>query len=351
MMLALPDPFIQTITRTFGEAGRDWLARLPALVEECCQTWSLTLAEPFSLSYNYVAPGMRTDSGPVVGTQVVGTQVVLKIGVPNVELAREMAALRLCAGQGMVCLLDSIPERGAMLLERILPGTRLSSLQDDDEATRILASQMRRIWQPLGRQITGWQPPDPDQAGLPTALTNESAVFVRLEQWTDGIRRYGQVYRGRGPIPQALFDRAQGMLDDFLASQGEPFLLHGDLHHENVLRSERDGWLAIDPKGVAGEREFDAGPMMWNPWQRIQSWPDLQAVLGRRLDILHDELGLDRQRLLGWCFIEAVLSMVWEIEDGSPEWDHGLPVAEVLGALMQKGFNAKTHRGAKTRRD
>jgi len=334
-MIVLPARFIQTITRTFGEAGRVWLANLPALVEECCRAWSLTLSGPFSLSYNYVAPGVLSDGRPVVGTPVVGTPVVFKIGVPNVELSREMAALRLCAGQGMVRLLDSIPDKGAMLLERIAPGTPLSTLEDDDEATRVLANQMRRIWRPLDRQ-----PPDTDQGARPTGLPDGPDVFAGLERWTDGIRRYGQVTRGRGhtrrgPIPPALFDRAEGMRDEFLASQGEPFLLHGDLHHENVLRSDRDGWLAIDPKGVAGEREFDAGPMMWNPWGRVQGWPDLRSVLGRRLDILQETLGFDRQRLLGWCFIEAVLSMAWDIEDGSPEWDHCLPIAEALEGLIR----------------
>jgi streptomycin 6-kinase len=319
-MQTLPDSFIQTVTGYFGEAGRVWLANLPARIEECRQAWSLTLAEPFPLSINYVAPGVRTDGSPVV----------VKIGVPNIEVTREITSLKLYEGQGMVRLLDALPDRGAMLQERILPGTPLAALQDDDEATRILANQMQQIWRPMSRE---------DEAGAATPA-NGSTVFVSLERWTEGIRRYGGRHSGRhsgasnGLIPRNLFDRAEGMLDEFLASQGEPYLLHGDLHHDNVLRSERDGWLGIDPKGVVGEREFDAGPMMWNPWWRIHTWPDLWSVLGRRLDILREILGFDRQRLLGWCFIEAVLSMVWDIESSLPKWDHCLPIAETLGELI-----------------
>jgi streptomycin 6-kinase len=92
--------------------------------------------------------------------------------------------------------------------------------------------------------------------------------------------------------------------------------------------------LVIDPKGVAGEREFEVGPMMYNPWQTVLDWPDLKAILSRRVDILVEALGFDRQRLLGWGLVGAVLSMLWSIEEHAPDWDTIIPVAMAFDELF-----------------
>ena len=124
------------------------------------------------------------------------------------------------------------------------------------------------------------------------------------------------------------------MASDLIASQGETVLLHGDLHHDNILSAGRESWLVIDPKGVAGEREFEIGPMMYNPWNRVLDRPDLKAVLSRRVDILVDELGFDRQKMAAWGFVEAMLSMAWSYQSHSPGWDEIMPVAEALFTLL-----------------
>lgn len=114
-MSETPRDFARTIIELYGETGVEWLERLPALITHCAQRWSLTVLPPFEpLSYNYVAPAVRTD----------GTPVVLKLGVPNPELRTEIEALRLYAGRGMVQLLEVDREQGAMLLKRLEPGTQ-----------------------------------------------------------------------------------------------------------------------------------------------------------------------------------------------------------------------------------
>jgi streptomycin 6-kinase len=237
------------------------------------------------------------------------------LGVPDPELLSEMAALRLYAGQGAVRLLESDAEHGAMLLERVLPGTMLSDLLDDEQATRILAGVMRRAWRPLTPQ--------------------QAQPLFTLERWTDALNRLRQTYHGgSGPFPPQMFERAERLRRDLLASQGQLGLLHGDLHHDNVLRAERQPWLLIDPKGLAGEREFEVGPLMYNPWQRLLDWPDLRRITARRVDILVEELGFDRQRVLAWGYVGALLSMTWSIESHDPQWNRIMPVAEALAELM-----------------
>ncbi len=109
-----------------GSKGKVWLEQLPALLDSLCRRWSLAIEQPLrDLSYNFVAQAWRHD----------GTPVMLKVGVPNDELLSEIAALRHYDGRGCVMLLEADVELGAMLLERLEPGTMLVAL-DDDRATR-----------------------------------------------------------------------------------------------------------------------------------------------------------------------------------------------------------------------
>ena len=96
--ISIPDDFARTMVELHGETGVEWLNRLPSLIADCARRWSLTVLPPFEpLSYNYVAPAIRAD----------GTDVVLKMGVPNPELLTEIKALRLYDGRGIVQLLDA----------------------------------------------------------------------------------------------------------------------------------------------------------------------------------------------------------------------------------------------------
>ena len=89
-------------------------------------------------------------------------------------------------------------------------------------------------------------------------------------------------------------------------------MLHGDLHHFNLLRSEAHGWLAIDAKGVVGEPAYETGALLRNPKGERLTLP----VLRRRADRLTEALGLDVTRVYGWAYSQAVLSAAWCVEDG-----------------------------------
>jgi streptomycin 6-kinase len=198
--------------------------------------------------------------------------------------ARALAALQ---GEGVVRLLGH--EGGALVLERVLPGTQLAAVADDDEATRIAANVMRRLWRP--------------PAGFPT-----------VAGWGEGFARHRAAHGGgSGPLDRASFERAERLFGELCASQAAPVLLHGDLHHFNVLEGPR-GWVAIDPKGVVGEPCYEPGALLRNPYPELPG----RARTARRLDLLASELGFDRARLRDWAFAQAVLSAVWHVEDGDP---------------------------------
>jgi streptomycin 6-kinase len=138
---------------------------------------------------------------------------------------------------------------------------------------------------------------------------------------------------GTGPLPARLVEEAETLFADLLASQAEPVLLHGDLHHSNILSSAgRALWLAIDPKGVVGEPAYETGALLRNP-ERLLTEPEPGRILARRVDQLAEELGLDRARVRGWGLAQAVLAAVWGLEDHGEVQGRWLRCAELLAAV------------------
>ncbi len=130
-------------------------------------------------------------------------------------------------------------------------------------------------------------------------------------------------------------ERAEGLFAELLPSSTAPVVLHGDLHHDNLLDVGGRGWLAIDPKGVVGEPAYEVGALLRNPERRLVGEGDLRRLLERRVDLLAERLELDRRRVVGWGMAQAVLSAWWSVEDGEGEAPPPLTlaVAEALAAL------------------
>ena len=298
--------FARTILEVHGEAGQEWLNGLPSLLTDYAQRWSLKLLPPFALSYHYVAPAIRAD----------GSAAVLKAGVPSPDRNYEILALQLCNGNGMARVLDADAKEGVVLLERLVPGTTLASLEDDAQATRIAALVMRQVWRPL--------PAD--------------HPFPSVSKWAKGLERLRQSYEGgTGPLPHTLVDLAERLFDELLASAAEPVLLHGDLHHFNILAAHREPWLAIDPQGVAGEPAYEVGALLRNPFPQLPPPAELARIQARRVEQLAEVLGFDRERIFGWGIAQAVLSAWWSIEDHGHGWEPAIIYAKSLRQAQTHG--------------
>lgn len=211
-------------------------------------------------------------------------------------------------GRGVVRVYDYAD--GAALFECLEPGEPLAALTlngRDEEATDILALMLGRM-APL-------EPP----VWCPT-----------VELWGAGFERY--LASGDERIPRDLVESAQRIYLELCATQRERALLHGDLHHYNVLSDRARGWCAIDPKGVVGELEYEVGAALRNPIDR----PDLFAkldVVERRLGQFGLALGIDIERARAWSFAQAVLSAVWSSEDGDAV-DESTPALQLAAALL-----------------
>ncbi len=147
------------------------------------------------------------------------------------------------------------------------------------------------------------------------------ATAPPVESWCRSFERH--VSAPPSGIPKALFDAAHDTYRALCASQSAVRLLHGDLHHRNVLSDSRKGWVAIDPKGVVGEVAFEVGAALRNPCERPDIFAD-PLTIRERVDHFTRALRLDRGRLLQWAFAQAVLAAVWEWEDsGALSAGHG----------------------------
>jgi streptomycin 6-kinase len=283
--MAWPGALERTITAMHGAAGRARLDDLSRRVADYERRWDLRMLPPFGdLSFNYVAPASRLD----------GWTCVLKLCYGGPEVDAEMAALRMADGDGMVRLIEEDSTGNAMLLERAVPGDMLVDEPDNEKATRIAAGVMAALWRPV-----------PAGHGFPT-----------VEGWGRGFERMRRRFDvGTGPLPAELTGRAEQLYAELVATSAEPVVLHGDLHHYNILRHQ-DRWLAIDPNGVVGEPAFEIGALMRN---RLPTFDDDSAatdVLTGRIRIVANAAGLDADRMRQWTIARALLSVWWLIEDG-----------------------------------
>jgi streptomycin 6-kinase len=302
----IPEGLRKTIEQVQGERGLQWLAGLPDLLHYCCERWSLELEPPFKgLSYNLVLPGRLIN----------GKEIVLKLGVPCRELTTECAALILFNGSGAVHLLEHDSARGILLMERVTPGTTVSGLLNERQATSVAAKLMKKLWR----------------------VSPADHLFQSLADWFLAFTRLRNDFSGgSGPFPDGLITRAEHSFDELNqnASTEACMVLHGDLHHANILLSKEE-WLAIDPKGIVGDPGYEVGPFMLNRLPPAASNSELTELFHQRLIIFSDELRIDKNRLARWAFCHAVLSALWDWEEGK-EWHPTIRLAEILEELVNQ---------------
>ena len=267
--MILPEQLIASCRKV--PERQEWLVSLPAMLEELTSRWSLRIDAPFDhadVTCSWVAAVLRAD----------GTPAVLKIGMPHMEGADEIHGLRFWNGDPTVQLLEADDERGAMLLERCLPGYMLRS-EPEEKQDLVIAALLKRLWRTstslngihafrhLSELLNVWRQETLDQA----------------QHWPDaGLVREGlQIFEALGkPAPT----------DTLLAT---------DLHAGNVLRSQREPWLVIDPKPFVGDPPYDVVQHLHNCETRLHADP---RGMVKRLSELAE---VDMERLQLWTFARA----------------------------------------------
>jgi streptomycin 6-kinase len=271
--------------------GTAWLVDLPSRVEACAESWSLTVGQPL---------GGGAVAFVLAATREDGTPAVLKLSFPEDEESEfEADALVHWDGHGAARLLERDDTRRALLLERAFPGTPLWEVEDDEEATAIAAGVLGRL------HLVPVAPAHPFRS-----LGDAAA------EWAETIpadwRATGRAFAGR------LVDVAVDACASLNVDPTDAVLLHQDFHGANVLRSGGDGWVVIDPKPLVGDPAFDAASLV-----RDRRWllggRDDAARIRRRLDLLAELTGLDRERMRLWGIVHA---LAWGVSGKGVLHDH-----------------------------
>lgn len=300
-MIHLPSKFIKTIRYIYKEKGEKWLTDFDSLINYCEDRWKMRIMPPFELSYNFVAPAILED----------GTNIVIKLTVPNEEFFSEVATIKEYNGRGMVAFIDCDLEKGVLILKRIIPGETLKSIENEHESVMIASNIMKKLW------ILA-----PKSCNVQLITHREKSLIRISRQNPDGL----------GPITREMLQEAVIIFKDLMNSQTEQYLLHGDLHHDNILKSSEDSWLAIDPKGLIGEREYDTIQFLLNNLEN----KDLMSVIEKRVNILVEQLNLNKKRILLWGFAHAVLSTCWSLEDEGTYNEHFYKAIFVFKVLYSR---------------
>lgn len=278
-------------------SGREWLARLPRMIEELRQKWGLRLGPPFhGGSCSWVAPAWRQDGSAPEGP------AVLKVTWPHREAVGEAPALRLWDGRGAVRVYEHDAERYALLLERCEPGTELARSHGipADERLTHATDVLRELWRaPVPREGASGSGPVLERLGAVTAEWAELADERAARRWPAGI-------------DTGLFGLAARLLRELPGSADREVVLHGDFNPGNVLAARRRPWLAIDAKPVTGDPAYDLWPLVEQVDDPFAA-PDPAAVLKHRTALVADELGLDPRRVRAWAVARHVEYALWSV--------------------------------------
>lgn len=303
-MFGLTPEFKQSIINTHGDAGRTWLEQLPQIIDYAKDTWQLTNLQIMPvISYNYVAASF---------SQIYQQAVVLKISLPNQEYHQEQQALIYFDGHGINRLLDFNREHGILLLQKIGSGVNLKSLLPHDENQAILHAAT------VIKQLHAKPMP-----------IETSTSYPSLANWLSVLDDFQHP-----AVDQLLVTIAQTLATQLLDDKVDNYLLHGDLHHENILQNHDGSWLAIDPKGVIGELAYEVGAFMRNPVPELLSAPNLSEILSNRIDQFGHTLNLDKSRLNAYSYVTTMLAIIWNIEDNGNQWPAWLVILNTLKNIL-----------------
>jgi streptomycin 6-kinase len=263
--------------------------------EYFCQAWGLTLLEPvYPRSYHWVCP--------VLGPQ--GQAWVLKLRPPDRACRSEIKTLQDYAGNGSVALVRGDSERGALLLERLEPGSLLSACVEEAESVSITAQVMQQLWQ---------NPPS-DQP--------------LLSEWARDFQRLGPAC----PLPQESWREAEALYWKLCQNAERQVLLHADLHQDNILAVAENRYLAIDPHGRIGDPAFEPAAFLRN---YLMTHSNPLALLKERIAIFSRELALPAERIACWGYAQTVLSALWLWEDHGSGMEKELEIAALLRQVWQ----------------
>jgi streptomycin 6-kinase len=270
------DKLETNLINIYGDRGRDRINSLADTVDTYAHNLCLSELLPVSnMTYNFVLAGWR-----------LSEPIILKMSLEG--FTKEAAALKAFQHFGAVGVLAL--EKDVMLLQRAVPGTSLKSYfpDRDQESVEIACGVIKKL----------------HSAPIPA-----SHPFPHIKDW---LKTLDNSYAG---IEGKYLFKAQNLRNKLIATATKDILLHGDLHHDNILKNG-DSWVVIDPKGVIGEAEYEVAAFIRNPIPELMNASNAKDIVDKRIRAFAQTPDFAEDRVRDWCFVQGVLSMIWAIEDG-----------------------------------
>ncbi|MEU9851890.1 aminoglycoside phosphotransferase family protein [Streptomyces sp. NPDC047974] len=277
-MIDVPEEFVRSTVGREGAVGSAWLVELPHIVEELLEQWGCSPdGEVMHGGVGVIVPVRRLS----------GEGAVLKVSFPHPGNVHEPDAFVAWGGHGAVLLHERDDERFAMLLERVRSST-LAEVADGDEVAAVAGRLDRRLAVPA--------PP-----GLPRLREQAGAWEAQFREDAEALPH---------TMPPRVLDAAVATVRELGLDQPDT-VVHGDLHARNILRADREPWLAVDPKGYAGDPAYDAGTLLKSRALTLLEADDLRGAADRVLDVFAEAAELDRERVRRWAQFHAVKAAFW----------------------------------------
>ncbi|MGW0769978.1 aminoglycoside phosphotransferase family protein [Streptomyces sp. NPDC002676] len=306
-MIEVPETFARSTVEREGEPGSVWLAELPGIVEELLGSWGCVPDGPVMHGgVGVIVPVRSRDD----------VAAVVKVSFPHPGNVHEPDAFAAWGGRGAVLLHERDDERFAMLLERVGTST-LAEVEDGDEVVTIAGRLSHRLAVPA--------PP-----GLPRLREQADAWEEQLRKDADELTH---------TMSRDAVDAALATVRELGRAQPDT-LVHGDLHARNILRADREPWLAVDPKGCAGDPAYDAGTLLKSRALTLLAANDMRKAVDRILDVYTEAAEVDRSRARRWAQLHAVQAAFWGRRHGfrrartGPGRDWLIEFAEGLSELL-----------------
>ena len=296
----LPSELVSHVSEGCGEAGKAWLRELPETIASLEKHWSIAVEPAFAgVEYNFVAPARTVD----------GQDVVLKIAPPwdPIEIFGEAEYLKFRGGKRCVRLIGVNDGHKAILIERIFPGQALFMAfeQNPDDTIAPAIEVLQAVIGPV-----------PADASTP----------VTLDKWFEGLRRYHET-----DFPHDYAKKALDLYDVLSARPGGDLYLHGDYHPGNVVISDSNGFMAIDPKGISGHIGYEISVFLNNlPWGQ-ENEPDVLDLLDKAVAAFSRAFDISKQELREWAYTGMVIGAWWNYTDMPALYDGSVVKADVWG--------------------
>ncbi len=290
--------FLANLQDAYKDTGKAWLHDLAETITKLCDKHGCRFIKPMpDLTYHFVG---------LVEILATGENAILKMAPTSENVEREAKWLR-CFDKDVPIIYWFDDEYHAYLMEQIVPGKSLKYLvkDDDDKATSIICQVIRDLH---------------DNQHKVEGFKHLSELAIALP----GLKR---------KIEDKILTKTQALFAALTEPSATDVLLHGDLHHDNILSSGND-YKVIDPHGYIGDPAFASSVMIYNPRDCFPQDKSVKEIIQRRLSILCDELPYDAHRIKAWTLCMTILSIAWSYEDYGAVPASDLEVAKIIDKLI-----------------